>query len=207
MFMKITSSILLVAIVGSGAGGCAQRSDDGSGNTALDVTGTPETISSNSEQQESHKKTVSRDGEEQGVLEGQAALENPIVREILVKDLDILGEWDGDPATAIRAFVDIHINDAKEYASRGTFQVDFLVETKSQMTAVVRLANFTNGILTLDEPVEDERGIDSEFSFSALLAVSTDRGEFLIPACNAVVMKTTDELKPGFAYRRISNGR
>jgi hypothetical protein len=199
--MRIKTRIVLVALVASTAIGCDHHNNGLRDKSALDVAENPKEISSSSEQKELDNEALSGNGEE------QSAIENPVVREILVKDLELVGEWDGDSATAIRAVADIHINVNTEYASRGTFQVDFLIETKSQMTAVVRFANFKNGILTLDEPIDDKRGVDTDLPFSVLLAVRTDRGEFLIPAGNAAVMKTIDELKPGFAYRRISKGR
>ena len=134
----------------------------------------------------------------------QIAIENAVVREILVKDLDVLGEWDGDSGNATRAFADVHIIQDKQFKSRGMFQVDFIVETETMATAKTRIANFKDGILTLDEPIDDERGINSGLPISALLAVRTGQGEFLIPVNNAADMKTVNELKPGFAYKRVS---
>ncbi len=147
----------------------------------------------------------------------KAAIANHAVREILAKDFDPLGEWDGDPLLcrgagqrvppeeAVRAHADIHIIQDPDFRSRGMFQVDFIVESRVRAVAVVRFANFKDGVLTLDEPIDVEWGVHSELPFSALLAVRTDRGEFLVPVSNAATMTTVDELKPGFAYKRASD--
>jgi hypothetical protein len=102
------------------------------------------------------------------------AIQDAVVCKILVKDLDVVGEWDGDAGAAVRAFADVHLIQDKDFESRGMFQVDFIVETGARMTAQVRFADFKDGILKLDEPIEDEAGINSALPFSELLAVRTD---------------------------------
>ena len=201
--MKIRLIPLLATIIGFGAIGCGHHVDDIGGTakpkvkTALDTVPTSESAEPNGD-------TASGDEEV------QAATENAVARSIIVNELDLLGEWDGDPGIAMRAFVYISQGDSSD----GTFQVDFVVYSETRSEAVVRLAKFENGILRLNEPVEDKEGtvgynwgICSELPFSALLAVHTDRGDFLVPATHAAVMKTVDELKPGFAYQRTPTER
>jgi hypothetical protein len=133
-----------------------------------------------------------------------APVKNPVAKDVMVLDADLVGEWEGiAPAGANRAFADIHPINDPDVQHRDMLQIDFIIVADPRMTAMVRLAKYESGIVTLDDEISG-RGIESDLPFTALVVMKTEDGEFLVPIRNAEMMKSPAELKPGFAFKRKS---
>jgi hypothetical protein len=69
-------------------------------------------------------------------------------------------------------------------------------------TEYFRSATFKNGVLNLNEPVQEFGIIGSKSPYRVLYAVRTSASEFLVPAVNAELLTSVEQLAPGFACRR-----
>jgi len=132
-------------------------------------------------------------------IQNQLGLANSVVSDNPAQQIDVAGTWAGFRSSIWST--DLIVERDPETTNR--YLVRFIRTTDLGDSESKRTAKFDDGILTLDRPAPRNFEIlGPRGEYFDLFVVSTDYGDFLVPAMNAGTTERNPDLRPGLAYRR-----